>query len=70
MQMPNRQIVKIYFLLFSTLIFTISSAQEGTKKQRLDDRVKAFLEENKQKLAETQARIATLEEEGRRNSYR
>jgi len=30
----------------------------------------AFLEENKQKLAETQARIAALEEEGRRNSYR
>jgi len=47
MQMPNRQIVTIYFLLFSTLIFTISPAQEGTKKQRLDDRVKAFLEEHK-----------------------
>jgi hypothetical protein len=30
----------------------------------------AFLEENKQKLADTQARIAALEEEGRRNSYR
>ncbi|HLF19478.1 MAG TPA: class I SAM-dependent methyltransferase [Bacteroidota bacterium] len=45
--MPNRQIVTIYFLLFSTLIFTISPAQEGTKKQRLDDRVKAFLEEHK-----------------------
>jgi len=30
----------------------------------------AFLEENKQKLAATQARIAALEEEGRRNRYR
>lgn len=30
----------------------------------------AFLEENKLKLTETQARIAALEEEGRRNSYR
>ena len=30
----------------------------------------AFLEENKQKLAEAQARIAALEEEGRRNRYR
>ena len=30
----------------------------------------AFLEENKQKLAETQARIAALEDEGRRNRYR
>jgi hypothetical protein len=29
----------------------------------------AFLEENKQKLAETQAKIATLEAEGRRNRY-
>jgi len=29
----------------------------------------AFLEENKQKLAETQARIAALEDEGRRNRY-
>jgi hypothetical protein len=29
----------------------------------------AFLEENKTKLAEVQARIATLEEEGRRNRY-
>ena len=28
-----------------------------------------FLEENKKKLAETQARIATLEDEGRRNGY-
>jgi hypothetical protein len=30
----------------------------------------AFLEENKQKLAETQAKIAALEDEGRRNGYR
>jgi len=30
----------------------------------------AFQEQNKQKLAETQAKIAALEEEGRRNSYR
>ena len=30
----------------------------------------AFQEENKQKLAEVQARIAALEEEGRRNRYR
>ena len=30
----------------------------------------AFLEENKQKLAQTQEKIATLEEEGRRNRYR
>lgn len=30
----------------------------------------AFQEENKQKLAETQGRIAALEEEGRRNGYR
>jgi len=30
----------------------------------------AFQEENKQKLAEVQGRIAALEEEGRRNSYR
>jgi hypothetical protein len=29
----------------------------------------AFLEENKKKLAETQAKIATLEAEGRRNHY-
>jgi hypothetical protein len=29
----------------------------------------AFLDENKQKLAEVQGRIAALEEEGRRNSY-
>jgi hypothetical protein len=29
----------------------------------------AFLEENKQKLAETQAKIAALEDEGRRNRY-
>jgi len=30
----------------------------------------AFQDENKQKLAETQGRIAALEEEGRRNGYR
>ena len=30
----------------------------------------AFQDENKQKLAQVQGRIATLEEEGRRNSYR
>jgi fused signal recognition particle receptor len=30
----------------------------------------AFQDENKQKLAETQGRIAALEEEGRRNNYR
>ncbi len=30
----------------------------------------AFLEENKLKLAETQAKIAALEDEGRRNGYR
>ena len=30
----------------------------------------AFQDENKQKLAEVQGRIAALEEEGRRNSYR
>ena len=30
----------------------------------------AFLEENKLKLAETQAKIVALEDEGRRNSYR
>ncbi len=30
----------------------------------------AFLEENKQKLAEAQAVVAKIEEEGRRNSYR
>ena len=30
----------------------------------------ALLEENKKKLAETQARIAALEDEGRRNRYR
>ena len=30
----------------------------------------AFLEENKQKLAETQAKIAALENEGRANGYR
>jgi hypothetical protein len=30
----------------------------------------ALLEESKQKLAETQAKIAALEDEGRRNSYR
>jgi hypothetical protein len=30
----------------------------------------AFLDESKQKLAEVQGRIATLEEEGRRNRYR
>ena len=30
----------------------------------------AFLDENKQKLAETQQRIATLEAEGRSNAYR
>jgi hypothetical protein len=30
----------------------------------------AFLDENKQKLSEAQARIATLESEGRRNNYR
>jgi len=29
-----------------------------------------YLEDNKKKLAEVQARIATLEEEGRRNLYR
>jgi len=29
----------------------------------------AFLEENKRKLAETQAKVAALEEEGRRNRY-
>lgn len=32
--------------------------------------VMAFLEENKQKLAQVQARIAALEAEGRRNLYR
>jgi hypothetical protein len=30
----------------------------------------AFLEENRQKLAEAQARVAALEDEGRRNLYR
>ncbi len=30
----------------------------------------AYLDEVKQKLAETQGRVATLEEEGRRNNYR
>jgi hypothetical protein len=30
----------------------------------------AFLEENKQKLAQVQGRIATLEDEGRRSNYR
>ena len=30
----------------------------------------AFQEENKQKLAETQGKIAALEDEGRRNGYR
>jgi hypothetical protein len=29
-----------------------------------------LLEENQRKLADVKARIATLEEEGRRNSYR
>jgi hypothetical protein len=32
--------------------------------------VMAYLEENQRKLAEVQARIATIEEEGRRNNYR